>query len=253
MWSNTFVMRGNTCSGRNTKQNSHEHILSFLDATDTEKEKAKAVKKEATAKKDKPKSPAVAKKEPAVKEKTKAAAAAKKEPAATRQKRKPASEKTEAAPVRSKAKASAAKKDAEPRPQPIRLRPRLESVRRANVTSEAKEEKPAKSEAAKIRLRSLADKISKAEKADKKSVKEAQDKEKQPAQTKEPQSEDNTTEKKKPGQRYFQCIYVPGKNAQYPLRPFTPAMTPAMMSSPMMSPAIRAMMEQQRAARAAGQ
>lgn len=49
-------------------------------------------------------------------------------------------------------------------------------------------------------------------------------------------------------QRYFQCIYVPGKNAQYPLRPFTPAMTPTMMS-----PAVRAMLEQQKAARAAGQ
>lgn len=49
-------------------------------------------------------------------------------------------------------------------------------------------------------------------------------------------------------QRYFQCIYVPGKNAQYPLRPFTPAMTPTMMS-----PAIKAMLEQQKAARAAGQ
>lgn len=62
----------------------------------------------------------------------------------------------------------------------------------------------------------------------------------------ETQTDDNTTEKKKTGQRYFQCIYIPGKNAQYPLRP---AMSPAMMS-----PAIKSMLElQQRAARASGQ
>ncbi|CAL8392053.1 unnamed protein product [Arctogadus glacialis] len=65
----------------------------------------------------------------------------------------------------------------------------------------------------------------------------------------EPKTEDNTTDKKKTGQRYFQCIYVPGKGAQYPLRPgMSPAMNPAMMS-----PAIRSMLEQQRAPRAAGQ
>lgn len=50
------------------------------------------------------------------------------------------------------------------------------------------------------------------------------------------------------GQKYFQCIYFPGKNAQYPLRPFTPAMPP-----PMMSPALRSMLEQHRATRTAGQ
>ncbi|TNN44048.1 hypothetical protein EYF80_045772 [Liparis tanakae] len=65
----------------------------------------------------------------------------------------------------------------------------------------------------------------------------------------ETQTDGDATEKKKPSQRYFQCIYVPGKNAQYPLRPLTPAMSPAMMS-----PAIRSMLEQQqRAARASGQ
>lgn len=36
--------------------------------------------------------------------------------------------------------------DPEPRPQPLRLRPRLDIGRRANVTSEAHEEKPARSE-----------------------------------------------------------------------------------------------------------
>ncbi|KAM7395962.1 hypothetical protein PAMA_007304 [Pampus argenteus] len=114
-----------------------------------------------------------------------------------------------------------AKKDPEPRPNPIRLRTRLESDK--NVTSAAKSPpEPGK-----------------AEKAEKKSVKEAQE---------EPQTEDNTTEKKKPGQRYFQCIYVPGKNAQYPLRPFTPAMSPTMMS-----PALKSMLEQQRASRMSGQ
>ncbi|KAE8286517.1 hypothetical protein D5F01_LYC14452 [Larimichthys crocea] len=167
--------------------------------------------------------------------------AAKKEPAAAKQKKK--SEKTEASAVKSKAKASTPKKDAEPepRPQPIRLRPRLE-VRKANVT---KEEKAA---SAKTRSKLLVDKKSKAEKAEKKSVKEAQDKVKEPAQTKESQTEDNTTEKKKTGQRYFQCIYIPGKHAQYPLRPFTPAMSPTVMS-----PALKSMLDQHRAARTSGQ
>lgn len=34
--------------------------------------------------------------------------------------------------------------EAEPRPQPLRLRHRPENMRRANVTSQAKEEKPAR-------------------------------------------------------------------------------------------------------------
>lgn len=67
------------------------------------------------------------------------------------------------------------------------------------------------------------------------------------AKTTEPQAEENVTAKKKPGQRYFQCVFVGGKNAQYPLRPFTPAMPLSMPPA-----AMRAMMEQHRA-RAAGQ
>lgn len=50
------------------------------------------------------------------------------------------------------------------------------------------------------------------------------------------------------GQRYFQCIYIPGKHAQYPLRPFTPAMSPTVMS-----PALKSMLDQHRAARTSGQ
>ncbi|XP_037100345.1 eisosome protein sle1-like isoform X6 [Syngnathus acus] len=56
-------------------------------------------------------------------------------------------------------------------------------------------------------------------------------------------SEGESEGKKKPGQRYFQCVYVPGKNAQYPLRPFSPAM-PATLKS---------LLEQQRAAKTSGQ
>ncbi|XP_024912575.1 triadin-like isoform X2 [Cynoglossus semilaevis] len=159
-------------------------------------------------------------------------AALKKEPEAARQKRKSTAEKT-VSPVKHRVKAASAKKaeEAEPRPQPLRLRHRPENMRRANVTSQAKEEKPARPATAPVKSRP-----------------EAAAEKKQ-----EPQSEENATEKKKPGQRYFQCVYVPGKNTQYPLRPFTPAMSPAMMSPTMMSPAIKSMLEQQRAARTPGQ
>lgn len=146
-------------------------------------------------------------------------------------------------------------------PEPIsRLRARLEDVRKANVTSQAKEEKTAKSpEAAKTRSKSSADSKSTSEKAEKKSVKESEDKENKPAKAKETATDESSKEKKKPSQRFFQCVYVPGRNAQYPLRPLTPAMSPAMrspsmMSPSMMSPAIRSMLEQQqKAARASGQ
>ncbi|XP_008311777.1 triadin-like isoform X1 [Cynoglossus semilaevis] len=168
-------------------------------------------------------------------------AALKKEPEAARQKRKSTAEKT-VSPVKHRVKAASAKKaeEAEPRPQPLRLRHRPENMRRANVTSQAKEEKPARPATAPVKSRPEA-------------AAEKKRKDKQEPQTKEPQSEENATEKKKPGQRYFQCVYVPGKNTQYPLRPFTPAMSPAMMSPTMMSPAIKSMLEQQRAARTPGQ
>ncbi|XP_010784450.1 WD repeat-containing protein 7 [Notothenia coriiceps] len=84
-------------------------------------------------------------------------------------------------------------------------------------------------------------------------------KENKPAKAKETATDKSSKEKKKPSQRFFQCVYVPGRNAQYPLRPLTPAMSPAMrspsmMSPSMMSPAIRSMLEeQQKTARASGQ
>ncbi|KAI3364541.1 hypothetical protein L3Q82_011330 [Scortum barcoo] len=225
---------------------------------ETVEEEVKAASIQKAAKKkpkdaDSEKEPAAGKektkKEPVAKEKTKTAAAAKKgktssEPAAARQKRKSASEKTEASPAKSKAKSSTAKKGKNPDPEPqlLRVRTRLEAVKRANVTAQAKEEKLARSEPgdpSERCNRAVSPLAGKAEKAEKKSAKETQD---------ESKTEDNTTEKKKPGQRYFQCVYVPGKNAQYPLRPFTPAMSPVMMS-----PALRSMLEQQRAARPSGQ
>ncbi|KAK7906616.1 hypothetical protein WMY93_015228 [Mugilogobius chulae] len=51
-------------------------------------------------------------------------------------------------------------------------------------------------------------------------------------------STSDSTQKKKTGQKYFQCVYVPGKGGAFPRRPFTPAM-PVMMS-----PAFRSMLEQ---------
>ncbi|XP_068433577.1 axoneme-associated protein mst101(1)-like [Clinocottus analis] len=221
----------------------HIFVLTSLFKEPKEKSKPVAVVKKEPVVKEKNKPAAVVKKEPAVK--AKPAAAAKKEPAAAQRRRKRSPEATEASAVRSKAKASAAKRDPDLHLQPVRPRTRLETVRRTNVTTQLKD-KPARApEPAKTRTKLLADLKSGAEK---KSVKEAGDEDKQP-QAKETQTDDLTTDKKKPSQRYFQCIYVPGKNAQYPLRPLTPAVSPAMMS-----PAIRSMLEQQqRAARAAGQ
>ncbi|TKS75411.1 Triadin [Collichthys lucidus] len=103
----------------------------------------------------------------------------------------------------------------------------------------AKQKKKSEKTAVKSKAKASTPKKGKAEKAEKKSVKEAQE---------DSQTEDNTTEKKKTGQRYFQCIYIPGKHAQYPLRPFTPAMSPTVMS-----PALKSMLDQHRAARTSGQ
>uniref|UniRef100_A0AAV2KDY4 Uncharacterized protein n=1 Tax=Knipowitschia caucasica TaxID=637954 RepID=A0AAV2KDY4_KNICA len=47
-------------------------------------------------------------------------------------------------------------------------------------------------------------------------------------------------DKKKTGQKFFQCVFVPGKGGNFSPRPMTPAM-PVMMS-----PAFRAAMEQRR-------
>ncbi|XP_035650186.1 triadin-like isoform X40 [Oncorhynchus keta] len=94
--------------------------------------------------------------------------------------------------------------------------------------------------------------LHKAEKTEKKAVKEAKEKEvKPPGIAKESQTDDNAMDKKKPGQKVLQCVLMVGKNAHYPLRPSTPGMTPVSMS-----PAMRSMMlqqAQQQKARAAGQ
>ncbi|XP_038160048.1 nucleolar protein dao-5-like [Cyprinodon tularosa] len=217
-------------------------------SAEAKKEKIAKVKSklQADAKRDKPvkgrsKPSPDAKKESPAKEKTKSAPLSRKEPAAVQQKRKSVSKRTASA-VKSKVKASINKKDSEPKPQPLRLRTRPEADMRTNVTSQAEQKKPIR----------ISFKPGKTTKAEKKPVKEdpALDKEKQSPKTKNPGTEDSVTdgtEKKKPSQKYFQCIYFPGKQANYPLRPFTPAVSPAMLS-----PAVRSMLEQ-RAARAAGQ
>ncbi|MEQ2277716.1 hypothetical protein XENORESO_006571, partial [Xenotaenia resolanae] len=106
------------------------------------------------------------------KEKIKSASVSRKEPAAVQQKRKSVSKRTAPA-VKSKVRASKDKKDPEPRPEPLRLRTRLEADKRTNVTSRAEEKKPIR----------ISFKSGKPTKAEKKPVKEAQDKDKQPPKT----------------------------------------------------------------------
>lgn len=180
------------------------------------KDKTRAAKKESAVKKEKVKAAAVTKKEKPVKAKSQADQ--KKEAAAVRAKRR--AQRTEASPVKSKVKD---KKETESRPPLLRLRERLEASRMNDTSKEEKLSRPS-SEPTKIRTKPAAEK-------------------------KKPQAEDKTTEKKKTAQRFFQCVYFPGKGSSYPLRPAAPPMSPAMLP-----PAVRSMLEQQqRASRAPGQ
>lgn len=180
--------------------------------TPTKKVKKESSDKEAEKEKKKRSSPAT-RKESSVKDRT---AADKK---AARQKHTHASEKT-ASPVKSKSRPSA-QREAKIHPEPIRLRSRLDSVKRTNATAERKA------------------------KAERTSVKGTKDKEEKQPTTAAAKSDDST--EKKTGQKFFQCVYVPGKGGPYPRSPFSPAM-PVMMS-----PSFRSALEQQRAARASGQ
>ncbi|XP_053736351.1 proteoglycan 4-like isoform X1 [Synchiropus splendidus] len=172
------------------------------------------------------------------KEKTKRSAAAKKAvPAVAPQKRKSATEKS-AAPARRAARTS--RKEPEAPAQPLRARRRPEALMRANVTAAARQ-------AAQTRPKPVTEQRRKAAREGTASATEGKEEKKK--KTNELQATDAAAEKKKTtGQRFFQCIYVPGRSAHYPLRPFTPAMSPAMMT-----PAIKAMLEQQRAASRSGQ
>uniref|UniRef100_A0A1A8PAG2 Triadin n=1 Tax=Nothobranchius rachovii TaxID=451742 RepID=A0A1A8PAG2_9TELE len=146
--------------------------------------------------------------------------------------------------VRRKKEKEAVRKDEKPRREAL---PRIVMEPKTENTTAELQNSERHVSAGERKTRQTSTKPDKTVKPEKKSVKEAEDQDKQP-ETGKLQTEENITEKKKSSQKFFQCIYFPGKHAHYPLRPFTPAMSPAMLS-----PAVRSMLEQQRAARAPGQ